>query len=273
VVVATPTKLHHPIVMECLRRRAHVFCEKPFSLYTSEGKEMADLATQSGRVNQVGYHNRFIGTFTEFRRLIANHVLGDVYHFSAEAYGPVVIREKSETWRSQRAEGGGCLYDYASHVINLVQFILGNPVSARGTSLKSIFSKEVEDAVFSNLTLDTGLNGQLSVNWSDETHRKMTTSLTVYGKKGKITCDATELRIYLNYDDTEEKLAKGWNIKYITDLTPPVPFYLRGEEYSSQLDYFFSCIKQAKTDNINSFSIACQTDHTIDLLFRDAKNI
>ena len=28
----------------------------------------------------------------------------------------------------------------------------------------------------------------------------------------------------------------GWNARYTTDLTAPVGFYLRGEEYSAQLD-------------------------------------
>ncbi len=28
----------------------------------------------------------------------------------------------------------------------------------------------------------------------------------------------------------------GWNVRYTTELTEPVWFYLRGEEYSAQLD-------------------------------------
>ena len=47
------------------------------------------------------------------------NVLGELVHFTGEAYGPVVTKEKVGTWRSKPEEGGGCLYDYASHVINL----------------------------------------------------------------------------------------------------------------------------------------------------------
>ena len=46
------------------------------------------------------------------------------------------------------------------------------------------------------LKLKNGLTGTLLVNWSDETYRKMSTTLTVMGKKGKIICDATEIKIY-----------------------------------------------------------------------------
>ncbi len=88
----------------------------------------------------------------------------------------------------------------------------------------------------------SGLSGILSVNWSDETYRKMSTSITIQGKNGKIICDATEMKIYLKEASKKEGLEKGWTIKYITDLAIPVNFYLRGEEYSAQIDHFIECI-------------------------------
>jgi len=273
IVIATPTKFHFGIVMASIEKKIHVFCEKPLSLGSSEGKLMAEAAEEAGIVNQVGYHNRFLGTFNELKRLIEKGIIGDIYHFTGEAYGPVVTKEKTSTWRSNRAEGGGCLFDYASHVINLIQYVLGTPVKASGSLLKSIFSKEVEDSVYSSITLNNGITGQLSVNWSDETYRKMSTSMTVIGKKGKIVCDATEIKIFLNYDHEQEKLDRGWNIKYLTELTPNVDFYLRGEEYSAQIDYFFSSIKNGNPHHKNTFRDAYHTDLTIDLIYTDAKNI
>jgi len=76
--------------------------------------------------------------------------------------------------------------------------------------------------------LQNGLSGTLLVNWSDETYRKMSTSLMVIGEKGKIICDATELKIFLKEPYQTENLGKGWTMKYITDFAIPVNFYLRG---------------------------------------------
>jgi predicted dehydrogenase len=270
--IATPTKFHYEIVKYALERDIHVFCEKPFCLHVDQGEELVRLAYQKKLVNQVGYHNHFIGTFIEMKRLIRAGIIGEIFHFLGEAYGPVVIREKSGSWRSNHEEGGGCLFDYASHVLNLIQEIVGKPSGASGTLLKSIYSKGVEDAVYSTLLLDNGISGQLSVNWSDETYRKMSTSLTVIGKMGKIICDATELKIYLKQDVPHEKLTKGWNIKYITNLTTPVAFYLRGEEYSAQVDYFINCVKTNRMPEINSFYSGQITDQVINLLFNDSKN-
>jgi predicted dehydrogenase len=271
IVVASPTKFHYQMVKYALERGLHTFCEKPFSLTLDEGEELGKLAKEKRVVNQVGFHNHFIGTFRELKRLLTLGILGELVHFTGEAYGPVVVREKGETWRSDPSEGGGCLFDYASHVINLIQEIIGTPVKASGSQLKKIYSKKVEDAVYSILTVKSGLTGVLSVNWSDETYRKMSTSLMVMGKKGKIICDATELKIYLKETNAKENLEKGWTIKYITDLAIPVDFYLRGEEYSAQIDHFVKCVMSNNQTDINSFEQAVATDKVIDMIVNDSK--
>jgi len=272
VVIATPTRYHYPIVKYALEKGVHTFCEKPFSLKVEEGEELVKLAKERNLVNQVGYHNHFIGTFREVRRLLKAGVIGELNHFEGEAYGPVVTKEKSSTWRSKPEEGGGCLYDYASHVINLVQEIVGRPAAVNGLLLKSIYSKGVEDAVYALLTLEDGTNGVLSVNWSDETYRKMSTSITIHGKKGKIICDATELKIYLKEAAPSENLEKGWTIKYITDLAIPVDFYLRGEEYSAQIDYFIDSMTDNRDAEYNTFEQGLYTDKVIAMLIGNAKN-
>jgi len=271
ILIATPTKFHYPMARLALERGLHVFCEKPFSLTVSEGEELVRLAGKKWLVNQVGYHNHFIGTFRELKRLLQSGVLGELVHFTGEAYGPVVVKEKVGTWRSKPEEGGGCLYDYASHVINLIQEIIARPVKASGTHLKSIFSKGVEDAVYSTLILENGLSGILSVNWSDETYRKMSTSITVQGQNGKIICDATEIKIYLKEPVVKEGLDKGWTIKYITDLAIPVNFYLRGEEYSAQIDNFIDCIVNKKQTSYNSFEQGLYTDKVIEMIITESK--
>lgn len=269
VLIATPTIFHAEMVEYSLSHGLHVFCEKPFSLNVTDGARLTDLAKSKKLVNQVGYHNRFIGTFIEMKRLLEVNILGDLIYFKGSAYGPVVLKEKGDTWRSSRENGGGCLFDYASHVLNLIDFIIDTPVTPKGTILKSIYSNNVDDAVYSTLFLKNGLGGQLSVNWSDETHRKMTTSLEIEGKKGKMVADATELKIYLKEDIGSESLNKGWNIKYITDLTALVDFNLRGEEYTSQIDYFVQSILSGNLENKNSFEVALNTDKIIAELIKD----
>jgi len=209
VLVATPTKFHYPIVKYALEKNVNVFCEKPFSLKSSQGNELNEIATRRSLINQVGYHNHFIGTFRELKRLLCENVIGNIVHFTGEAYGPVVTKEKGNTWRSNPDEGGGCTSDYAAHVINLIQEIIGRPVQINGTLLKSIYSKE--------------------------------------------------------------KLGMGWTTKYITEFAIPVNFYLRGEEYSAQIEYFVNNVKNKKQGAYNTFEQALYTDRVIEMIMDNAK--
>lgn len=271
IVIASPTKFHTEMVHYALDHSLHVFCEKPFVLKPEDAEVLAEKAEKKKLVNQVGYHNRFLGTFNEVKILLQMNVLGELYHFNGESYGPVVLREKGSTWRSQKGQGGGCLYDYASHTIDLIHFLLDKPMDVSGTQLKRIYSNDVEDAVYSSIILQNGLTGQLSVNWSDETHRKMNTQITILGKKGKIIADATEVKIFLKEANELLDLPKGWTIKYLTELTPNVDYYLRGEEYSSQIDHFIRCINNSETNNKSSFRSASYTDQLISKLITDNK--
>ena len=155
--------------------------------------------------------------------------------------------------------------DYASHVIDLINYLLAPVTKVHGAILKHVYSAGVEDAVYALLELSSKVTGVLSVNWSDETYRKMSTSITVIGTKGKVICDAAEIKIYFK-DANDSGYSKGWSTKYITDLTEQVDFYLRGEEYSAQLDYFINAINGKVPNTINTFESAWLTDKAIDLI-------
>lgn len=266
VVVAVPTKFHYPVIKELLEKDIHVFAEKPFCLNVAEGKELVELATKKNLVTQVGYHNKFIGTFKEVKKIVDSGTLGDIYHFAGESYGPVVTRKKQDTWRSDPSQGGGCLMDYASHVIDLINGILSPVKASKGTLLKSVYSNHVEDAVYSLLELSSGLSGVVSVNWSDDTYRKMSTSITISGTKGKIISDTHELKVYFKTDNPLNGYSKGWNVKYITELTDEVNFYLRGEEYSAQIDYFLKAVVKKVPNTINTFESAYNTDNALAII-------
>ena len=105
-----------------LDRGLHVFCEKPLCLDPAESAELTTLADSKRLVTQVGYHNRYVGAFAEVKRLLDLGAIGRVSHLLAEAYGPVVLKPQGATWRSQKGQGGGSLYDYAAHPLNLLNW-------------------------------------------------------------------------------------------------------------------------------------------------------
>ena len=272
VVISTPSRLHDGMVRAALERGLHVFCEKPFTLDWRESESLADLAEAKGVVGQVGYHYRQVGAFREMKRVMDAGGVGRVTHVLAEAYGPVVLRTKRQTWRSRKSEGGGCLYDYAAHPLNLLNWLFGAPQRVSGSVLGSVFSEEIDDEVFATLSFAGGPTAQVSVNWSDESHRKMSTKLSLIGTNGRINVDRQECSVFLRAPvATLPDYDKGWTVRYTTELTEDPWFYLRGEEYSHQIDSFVRAV-QGGTGRAteNDFRSAAVTDRTIAMVLADA---
>ena len=274
VVIATPSRFHGEMVHTALEHNLHVFCEKPFCLDPNVGQRLADLAEQKGLVNQVGYHYRYVGPFREAKRLIEAGAIGRIHHFRGEANGPVVLRPKNVTWRANRSEGGGCLYDYASHAIDLVTFLIGEPERVGGTVLNTIFSRDVEDEVYSTLFLANGTTGQIAANWSDDSYRKMSTKLSVWGTNGRLIVDRQEAQLYVRDPSAASiPLKAGWSSFNTTTLSDNQFFYLRGEEYSAQIDHFVQAIRHDDRNAVSSFASAATTDRIVAMMVRDASGL
>lgn len=273
VFVATPSRFHPQMVRAALDANLHVFCEKPFCLDVEEGARLAELAESKKRVNQVGYHYRFVGAFHEMKRLLDLGVIGKPHHIRAEAYGPVVLRPKGSTWRTSRTEGGGCLFDYATHAIDLLNFMVGRPQSVSGTVMNPVFSNDVEDEVYASFFYPDGITGQLIANWSDDSHRKMSTKISIWGRNGRLVADRQELQIYVRDNSAFPQFNTGWNTRYTTDLTEQVWYYLRGEEYSAQVDHFIQAIKNGQTATRSTFRSAVDADLVTQAMTQDSNKL
>jgi len=275
VFVATPTSTHFPCAERALRKDLHLFVEKPLTLSPEQSLSLSKLAKERRRVNQVGFHNRFIGTFREARRILKAGGLGAIASVHGSAFGQVVVREQATTWRSKKSEGGGCLHDYTCHVVDLMNFLVGPPSDVVGARMKRIFSKDVEDAVHAVFAYPDGSTGLLETNWSDETVRKMSTTIVVHGTDGKLVVDRQELKVHFRSGQALASIGggyeEGWNTRYITDLQAPVGFYLRGEEYSAQVESFVAAVSTGDLDHENSFASAYETDRVLDSIARASR--
>lgn len=270
VIVATPVHLHTEVAEYAVRNNLHVFVEKPFCLDAEQGSKIVDMVRGKNLMNQVGYVLRFNDVFREVKKLLEAQLIGELLFFKIEMSGPMVLKSIESTWRGKKSEGGGCLRDFASHIIDLVNYLLGAPQRVVGTALKQIYSKDVEDAVYSTFLYDDGLVGHLHANWSDPSHRKPTYRLEILGRKGKIMADSHACKLFLKNTPADPRFTPGWNMRYITDLTRPVRFYVRGNEFTQQLDYFIDCIVKGNQENMCSFADGLATDSIIEKLINNS---
>jgi predicted dehydrogenase len=269
VVISTPTESHAEIIKTAINNNVHIFSEKPFCLSAEEGKSILDHLSEKPLVNQVGYVNRFNEVFVEVKKLLESGVIGDIKNFSSEMYGATVLKDSKAGWRSKKKMGGGCMYEMASHCIDLAVYLFGKPDKVAGSIMQNLYSADVEDLVGSTLLYNKGYCGTIHVNWSDASYRKPTNIVKIFGTKGRIVADKHAYKVFLREASPEHGFNEGWNTRYITEFAESVRFYVRGNEFTRQLDYFVDCIGKKKFDNTASFAEAHKTDAVMEDITRD----
>lgn len=272
VLIATPTGTHTACALEAIDNGVHMFMEKPLAVTPEDGEQIINALSARPVVNQVGYVMRFNDIFLAVKKLLDSQQLGDLISFKAEVKGPTILRDVKEGWRATKSQGGGCLHDFASHAVDLVCYLFGVPNQAVGSVLQSIYSSSVDDAVHSTLIYNRGAVGTIQANWSDASFRKPTYNLEVLCKGGRILADMHQFKVFFRNDPESVRYRKGWTTVYVTDIAEPVRFYLRGYEFTRQLDYFVSQVSAGATNNISSFLDAHTTDRAIDMISTNAKS-
>ena len=274
LLVCTPPHLNYEIIYKAYQKGLHVFVEKPFTTSLAHAQELDFLYSAKGLVNQVGYVNRFNDVIVKAKSLVDEGTIGKLFRFKSEMFSCTISRpDCGSGWRATRDKGGGAVYEMASHAIDLVNFIVGKPDKIVGSSLNQIYSKNVEDAVSSTFLYKNGITGTIYINWSDESYRKPTNKIEIFGSKGKILADQYCIRVFLASQKPRRNLLQGWNTLYITDVFNPVSFYVRGNEFTRQLYHFIDCITKAEIQRVCTFKEGIDTLEIIDQIFKDFQQL
>lgn len=270
ILVCTPPNLHFQIIKKASEKGIHVFVEKPFTTHRYEAEELARIYNEKKLINQVGYVLRYNDCFVKSKQLIEDGIIGKVVRFKSEKFScTITTGDDSSGWRASRESGGGAVFEMASHAIDLVNYLIGKPDKVIGTSLTKIYSKNVEDAVSSTFIYADGKTGTIDINWSDSSYRKPASKVEIFGTKGKLIVNEHSIKIFMNEANALEKLQKGWNTLYITDVFKNVPFYVRGNEFTRQLYDFADTISGKKESSLCTFNDGVKTLEVIEAMFED----
>jgi scyllo-inositol 2-dehydrogenase (NADP+) len=270
VLICTPPSFHYPIAIEAAQKNIHVFIEKPCTINKESALELSELFEEKHLVNQVGYVNRYNDVFQTVKRFIDNRVIGQLIRFKSEMYSCTITKSaEGKSWRDSHVSGGGATFDMAAHAIDLVNYLVGKPDKVIGSSLTKIFSRNVEDAVSATFLYANGITGTLNVNWSDSSFRKPTNKIELFGSDGKILADQHGIKVFKNSPSISFNMISGWNTIYITDVFKSVPFYVRGNEFTSQLYQFVDSILDREKSNICTIRNSAETLEVIEEIFSD----
>jgi hypothetical protein len=176
LVVATPSKLHAPMVRKALERGLDVFCEKPFVLDVAEASSSSTWPSASRASPRSA---TTIASSARSRRRRGSSSRAPSAKSITSAPRPTA--RSSCAGRARRGarpknEGGGALYDYGVPRDRPRQLHLRDAVGGeRRRSATRLLARRRRPKSTARCHFDNGASGQLSVNWSDESFRKMST--------------------------------------------------------------------------------------------------
>lgn len=131
VSVVTPTPAHFPITRDFLSAGAHVLVEKPITETVAEAREMIDLAAKNKRVLQVGHLERFNAAI-----------------LAAEPYlhSPRFVECVRMAPYRERGTDVNVVLDLMIHDIDIVQTMVGAPITSIDAIGTPVFSEEIDIA-------------------------------------------------------------------------------------------------------------------------------
>lgn len=165
VVVVTPTKFHHPIVIAAANAKKHVFCEKPMAINKEECDEMIQACDENHVKLQLGFMRRFDHNFKRGKELIDSGIVGQVTALRSNTHGP----SEPQEWMFDVRSSYGPVGEVNSHDFDTLRWYAGcevKEIHAIGTNFRSPEAKskypEYYDTCAVLLEFENGIVGTIS---------------------------------------------------------------------------------------------------------------
>jgi len=211
VYIATPVFLHAPQTIAALRAGKHVLCEKPMALNYAEALTMQRAAEETGGTLGVAYYRRMYPKIARAKELMESGAVGRPVFAEATSHDWYYPADEAGAWRVDPAiAGGGPLYDIASHRIDLMNYLFGQPMRASGYRSTLIHPIQVEDNATVMIEHAGGVRSVVDVRWHSRVARD---EFRIRGTDGEI--DLTPLNgPELLYPGGAEQVPAPANLHY-----------------------------------------------------------
>ena len=278
VSVCTWNAAHAPCSIMALEAGKHVLCEKPMAMNAQEAQAMLDAAKKNNRVLMIGFVRRFGNDCAVLKDFIDAGDFGEIYYCKAN-----YTRRNGcpGGWFGDKSRsGGGPLIDLGVHVIDLVRYLMGNPlpVSVYGVTYDKLKDRpgvkksagyvsetvtekpifDVEDLASALIRFDNGatlaVEAAFSMNIPHDTGK-----IEIYGTKSGAILDP-EVHIYTQQNNylTNVTLAQSTALSfdglfeneiahYVKCITEGIPCRNPGEDGVTLMKILDAVYESAKT--------------------------
>lgn len=218
ICVSTPNRFHREHLLAAIEAGKHIYCDKPVVCSTAEAEDVEKVLLRTGYKGktQVVFHNRFLPAVMRAKQLIETGFLGRVYHYrGGYLHSSNIDPDRPLGWKSTQAlGGGGSLMDLGSHVLDMMQFLLGD-ISSIYTQTQTFVAERTDPQTGTRVPVDTDDLAMMLVRHADGASgmleaTKFATGICdelrfeIHGEKGAIRFNLMEPNWLEVYDVREE---------------------------------------------------------------------
>jgi UDP-N-acetyl-2-amino-2-deoxyglucuronate dehydrogenase len=187
VTVLTPSGWHASHTIDIVKNyRTHIVCEKPMALQLEDADEMIRVCDENKVRLFIVKQNRYNLPVLRLRRALEEGRFGKL------VMGTVRVRwcrtqdyYDKDKWRGTWALDGGCLANQASHHIDLLEWMMGEPVEVTAKTATRLLNIEVEDTAAVLLKFSSGALGIIEATVATRP-KDLEGSLSLLGEKGSV---------------------------------------------------------------------------------------
>jgi predicted dehydrogenase len=164
--------LHAPQSIQSLLAGKHVLCEKPMAMNEAEARTILHASEESSKVFGVAYYRRSYPKVQRARQLLAHGAIGKpvLAELTSHAW---FDGQGSRSWLVDPAKaGGGPLFDIASHRIDVLNFLFGQPFRVTAQLSNVVHHYAVEDNATVMIEYAGGVRGVVDVRWHSKVARE-----------------------------------------------------------------------------------------------------
>ena len=126
VHICTPNSLHKSELIAAMEAGKHIYCDKPLTSSLAEAREVMDAMAGYNATNQMTLQCRFFPATLRAKQLVEDGFLGRPACLRASyLHSGSIDPDKELGWKLDGDMGGGVLNDLATHVVDLLQHLIG----------------------------------------------------------------------------------------------------------------------------------------------------
>lgn len=214
-VICAPAHAHIPLMQACAAADLAFMVEKPLAVTLENVKETLALVRAKNLVARVGYIRRIADEVQALRYQINNGKIGGVrlvYMNSSQDF-PKYRPDFQSTYYARAETGGGAILDGASHLFDLLIWIIGRPLEVGCMFDRLVLpGTRTEDTCLINICFQNGVMANITIN---QFQKPNTSRYEFIGTKGNLLLDHTRLS-FSDSDDPQPAESKD----YMDNLSP-----------------------------------------------------